>query len=256
MIKLAVNTELKIILNLCKNSAIGCRIESLIRAYGINYGFLLPYILTDNNNPYGVLCSVDNNFLLVSKRKLTDGEETELTSFIKIVGGKTLLSDEPVKALKNINALKGTIILNENLKHKITKENSEAEINFDTPFKKVYSILTSRKELTLPEFNSWYVDISHQVRHETMLVSTVLFNKIPAAAAVASAITDKAVFLSGVTSLPQFSGRGLGMLAVKSLLSNEKIKNKKVFAFRRAETEKFYSKLKFNKTGEFYQYRF
>jgi predicted GNAT family acetyltransferase len=81
--------------------------------------------------------------------------------------------------------------------------------------KKIFSIIKTTYEGNM-EFGPWYVDISHRKRHDCARVYLIndLLDSKPASACLISAESDCAGLISGVSTLPQYRGRGYATTGV------------------------------------------
>lgn len=71
----------------------------------------------------------------------------------------------------------------------------------------------------LPPFDSWYVDVSHRVRHGCCHMGVVMRDAVPVSAAITVAETDTAAVIGPVVTDPAFRRRGLASACLKTLLA-------------------------------------
>lgn len=101
----------------------------------------------------------------------------------------------------------------------------------------------------VPEFEPFYLDTSHRLRHGTAKAVVLHKNGQPAACALALAVTQNAALLTAVAVLPDFRRKGLGKQAVEALC--RKLPGRRVFLFRsETENKEFYEPLGFSLWGE------
>lgn len=100
----------------------------------------------------------------------------------------------------------------------------------------------------VPEFEPFYLDLSHRTRHGVALSYGVSAGKILAACAVCSAVTAEAAVVSAVACAPGFRRRGYGGASVAALA--RRLNGRKIFVFRaEGENQEFYRSLGFRRCG-------
>ena len=115
----------------------------------------------------------------------------------------------------------------------------------------LYEILSAceGEGFPVPEFEPFYLDTSHRLRHGTAKAVVLCENGQPAACALALAVTQNAALLTAVAVRPAFRRKGLGQQAVESLC--RKLPGRRVFLFRsNTENKEFYESLGFSPWGE------
>ena len=120
--------------------------------------------------------------------------------------------------------------------------------------REVYELLTacSSEAFRPPAFESFYLDLSHRLRHGAAVLSSLYQEEKLAAVAIAPAVTEEAALIAGVAVRPGFRRRGLGAQAVERLL--QKLPHRSAWVFRaEGENEEFYTSLGFREEETFFQ---
>lgn len=215
------------------------RIVSAAEAYGLSTAFL------DVWQGNGCLFSrMDGVFTIAGKPEPNEIEETAL--FAASCGaGQIFCAPDTAQALGFPVAETGAVLY----RHQPERE---APVWEEPPSPRVlYEVLAAceGEGFPVPEFEPFYLDTSHRLRHGTAKAIVLGENGHPAACALALAVTESAALLTAVAVLPAFRRKGLGRQAVESLC--RKLPGRRVFLFRsQTENKEFYESLGFSPWGE------
>lgn len=214
------------------------RIVSAAEAYGLSTSFL------DVWQGNGCLFSrMDGVLTIAGKPDPNEIEETAL--FAASCGaGQIFCAPNTARALGFPLTETGPILYRDQPK-------KEAPPWEEPPSPRVlYEILSAceGEGFPVPEFEPFYLDTSHRLRHGTAKAVILSENGQPAACALALAVTENAALLTAVSVLPAFRRKGLGQKAVESLC--QKLPGRRVFLFRsERENKEFYESLGFSSWG-------
>lgn len=183
---------------------------------------------------------------------LTDNADLkEIAEFVRLIGYKEISFESRFKLFNNNKS--GTIMkLSE---PKIFLKPDEFEVK-ENELKQAYTVLKqcSSKSFNVPDFESFYLDMSHKIRHGGGY-SVTLFNNEGVAAATASAVfkCDYGAVIGAVAVLPQYRRNGLGSCSVSLLVKHLIEENiKKIYLQCTDDNNiKFYEKLGFSVTEGF-----
>lgn len=215
------------------------RIVSAAESYGLSTAFL------DVWQGNGCLFSrMDGVLTIAGKPDSNEIEETAL--FAASCGaGQIFCAPDTARALGFSVTETGPVLYRDQPK-------GEAPSWEEMPSPRVlYEILSAceGEGFPVPEFEPFYLDTSHRLRHGTAQAVVLRRNDQPAACVLALAVTQNAALLTAVAVLPAFRRKGLGRQAVESLC--RKLPGRRVFLFRsKTENKEFYESLGFSLWGE------
>lgn len=86
------------------------------------------------------------------------------------------------------------------------------------PLREVY-LLLSNTFTNVPPFDSWYVDVSHRVRHGCCHIVGKYSKNELASVAMTVAETEDIALIGGVATLPSYRGKGLASSCITDLIS-------------------------------------
>lgn len=213
-----------------------CRILSQLLAYGTGERFLEHWLQLESDNPRAVISRMDGNMTI-----FCDKANEELTEFIQAVGYSTILADKQIFP----QYWSGEVVLQLVRKPEM-KFCDDIEIDFNPTIREIYSILMECRGLgfEVPDFDSFYPDMSHRVRHNLLRIIAVRVDGKAVACCMTSAETDRCAIISGVACLPKYRGRGYaGRLIAKMI---ESLCNRDISVFCRKELVGFYERLGFD----------
>lgn len=102
-------------------------------------------------------------------------------------------------------------------------------------------------------FEAWYVDINHRIRHNTAKAVTLNVNDEIISSAIFSSIYENNAVLTGVQTKPEFRKMGYGSALVSSMCCDF---GGTVYLMREnGRNESFYKKLGFENIGKWRMYK-
>lgn len=229
------------IFDFCADDLYSVRIKSLLLAYGTKYDFASFYCQYINNELTAVISKLDGDFT-ISANEYADVNEIE--EFLTIIGFSTILCDGSLSF--NLKFSEG-IVMRCDKKPEIF--NRYAVINEYPRLMDLFNFADYDKA----DFESWYVDISHRIRHNCAKAYTLCINDEIISSAVYSAIYNNDAVLSAVKTEPEFRRMGYASTLVSHMLCDIK---GTVFLMRdKDRNEEFYNKLGFENTGKWRLYK-
>lgn len=224
MIKRIFDTDIKL-----SESYYGCKIRSLLNAYGTDYDFCKLY-----TNVEGGTILTYNSTLIV------DGffDESELDGFIEMLCPVTVevpahihlaLNDEYVRTERSLfKAPKGLSC------------DEEIDVKYNDFIADCFPIISEAFGIT--GFDEWYVDISHKIRHgvsDIFLYKTTTITK--------AFDINGSVFLSHIATASADRGQGNAARLIKWLCEKYEKERKEVYLYSKEERYTFYQSLEFEK---------
>ena len=232
MIRLAESLET--LYPLCKDSPFGCQIISAAEGYGTQRDFARFW--ADEAAAYSLMDGV-----MRIAGEITNPEETR--AFLGAVGTQRVVCSEENAAKLSLPVEEKGVILDKDLPE-AAGETSAADDSLSV--RTVYTVLHACQ--MVGEFEPFYLDLSHRVRHGTACICGVTPRGEEHAAAVSVAVLGRdAALLSAVGVLPEYRRKGLGTQAVKEM---EARLSGRVFLLREADkNERFYAALGYRPRG-------
>lgn len=211
------------------------KIRALYRAYGDQYDFCRFYLA---QNSAGIPCAVfsvlDGAVSGYGWRPDADEEWAEFLKMLPGFAGASVCSDTLPGFLKDYPQRTGTVL--------VKKLSGRGETFSESPdYRQAYRILGEAFPGSfLPgDFDSWYCDICHRVRHET----DVLFSWEQAAGLITACPGEYGVIrLAAVAPFAQGKGIGSRLLAAMEATAVEKGCNMAAVFSKDYKTDLFYQK--------------
>lgn len=223
-------------------SVFGSRILATAESYGLTEPFA--QFWTQGND--AAVCKLDDAAIL-DAGKSADLEE--LVHFIRMAGASRLLcSGETAGQIGLPVARRGEIMTLSNIKKYMLPGGAQR----NPGVREIYSLLCrcETPSFHVPEFEPFYLDLSHRIRHGTALAEGLRSGEALAACAVCTAQTETQAVISAVAVAPEHRRKGMGRAVVEALLSQ--LPQKRVSVFRaEGENEAFYRSLGFLPAGTF-----
>lgn len=218
------------------------RIMSLIKAYGCGYDFVTFYRQLDENKRItAILSKLDHDVTLCID---DDADTEEMCSFLKAIGYSTVLADSSFEFGGNFS--QGVVMLSDK---KLEIPCPYADVD---RFPKLMELFNFVDYDTL-DFESWYVDISHRIRHGCARAYTLNINSEIVSSGIFSSIYHDNAVLSAVRTSPAFRGMGYGSALVSEMVSDTK---GTVYLMREENlNEHFYKGLGFKNIGKWRMYK-
>ncbi len=214
----------------------GRKICSLIKAYGVNY-------------PFCRLYKTDGGYLLIYNSSMiidVIGENTdEVSEFIKLIKPVSVESENSI----GLNIKDGYIKTNRTLFQGIPNNNNVniEKVKINTDLNRVYSLLC--EGFGLKDYESWYADISHRIRHGVTRV--FLYNSTTV---TEQFDIDGFVFLSHIATGKSGRGKGSARSLLYYLSREYSINGKTMYLFSLDERESFYREIGFIPVNSGYLY--
>ncbi len=208
------------------------RIMSCLTAYGLTYSFARFYLQYIDKKATALISVIDDNATVVTS---TDADIDEISAFLPAVGVKSVLSDKFLKLACPVR-LKSF--------YKDFTETKRCDLGFD--YKKAYKMLLC----LYPDmdFDSWYVDLSHRVRHGCAVAAGT-----DSGCMCAAKHLDETL-ITGIAVLPECRMRGEGKALVGAAASMSGAK--RVWALcDDKQAQRFYLKCGFSENDPVYSYK-
>lgn len=223
-----------------EDTPFGCRVRAAEEAYGLSE----PFAQFWEQEGGSVLGKLDDALVFEDVRP----DYSEWKEFIRILGAKTLLcSEETAEKLGLSPSSRGEILFRESRE----AEAPPPEAVLNPGVREIYALLSAcrTESFVPPEFEPFYMDLSHRIRHGAGLSAGVKGSDgALAACAVCAAKTDCSAVVSAVAVAPGERHRGLGRTVVDALASQ--LPQRRIYIFRRdGENEEFYRALGFEPCG-------
>lgn len=241
--------------SLCKGSPYGARIFSYYTAYyGKKYDFLDFWVQKDiNGRGICALCRYYSTLIICGKTE----NIKEIIDFIKMLQPAEILCDEsfnlfPFKLCSQGETMK---FFNNAVQYfdcfDIVKISSDMK-----KLREIYSLLNAdcNSKNALPDFESYFLDISHRIRHGVSDLYAVLNDcgQIVATAAIV-AKTDDCAVIGCVATHPEYRRKGIAANIVGKITDNMLKNGKAVFLHREREI-KLYEILGYKTIGKWRVY--
>lgn len=228
--------------NFIKEDIYYVRIMSLIKAYGCNYDFTRFYRqLDESKNITAILSGLDNDWTLCFDNK---ADCDELEEFFSIIGYSTILADS---SFKFTDSFEEGIVMSSSRKMEFPSQYTEID-----RFPKLMELFNF-VDYGTADFETWYVDISHRIRHGCASAYTLNVNDEIISSGIFSSIYNDNAVLTAVQTSPEFRHMGYGSSLVSEMLGDIK---GTVYLMRELNlNEQFYIKLGFNNTGKWRMYK-
>ena len=218
------------------------RIFSLLGAYGCKYPFARFYRQIDDNENITAIISVLDKDITVSYDEAADLDE--LAKFALAIGYETVLCSElPIISGKFES---GAIMVSNKT---VEILNNFGEINEFPNLFELYNFI----EYDSGNFEAWYVDINHRIRHGYAKAFTLEIKGVITSSAVLSSIHNKNAILTAVRTSPESRRLGYASALISSICSDF---GGTVYLMREnGKNETFYNKLGFINAGTWRIYK-
>ena len=228
-----------------------CRIISLCNSYKPDLVFVDYWIVQDDNgNNTGAIARNGSNFILL----LTDGSDIEeISSFLRVAGASAVICDGKYE----LDFTGGKTIVGKVLVRDSAFDNLEPLSIIEPDIKAAYELIqkSADENFIPPNFEDFYVDVNHKLRHNTSRLLGIEENGAPAAVAMTVAESENAAVLGAVSCDPDYRRRGFGSSLIKYITNILVDENKAVY-LHRAENDnvEFYKNLGFTEYGSWREY--
>ena len=237
MIRFLGKEQIPQLCRVCSGDPFGCRIASLALAYGADSGFAEFWLQTTESGQACGAVSRLNGAVTVQISSAADQEELE--EFLSHIGYGTALWESSLRESA------GEVMewAGKGVAARIAGEFFFSEA---PALSQVYDLLKQCEDesFRVPEFDAFYVDTSHRLRHQTARLAALEHKGRLLACGFSLWETPDSAVLGAIAVTPQSRGRGLGSAVVLHLL--EQLEGKRVYLFRsNGKNEKFYQRLGF-----------
>ncbi len=217
------------------NPFIYTKISASLKAYGDNFPFLTFWVQSSNKSPTALICKQDDTVFVTAT---LEADFEELLEFLSVIGYSSLQTERDTASRLGLKGEVYALLEFTNPNPCYTPNFKEASV------KKVYEILFSsqNKDITTTEFEGFYADLSHRIRHGTALAE-ITEN---ASAAVASHIYKGSAVISGVATLKEKRGQELARITLTRLIKHLP---QNIYTASK-DAAQFYLKLGFKTIGE------
>ena len=224
-----------------KRDLFSIRILALLKSYGTSYNFATFYRQIIDGKITAVISKLDNDITLA----LNDGfDNAELVRFFCITGHSSILCPNEFQFGAKYD--EGAIM---QTNKKMNLPTVEATVDEYPKLMDLYNFIDYENQ----DFKSWYVDISHRVRHNTAKAYTLNVDGFIVSSGILSSIYDNTAVLSAVRTQEEFRNMGYASFLVSYICNDVK---GSVYLMREANiNESFYSRLGFENTGIWRMYR-
>jgi Acetyltransferases len=219
------------LINICTKSAFGCKIMAIIKAYGFDKSFCCFWVDTDKELAFAKLDSL----MIIAG---TIENSLEVREFLKAVGVEEIMCAVRNSELLGINISEHGEICKKKSSADMVEIVSDREINI----RRIYELL-KKVDMRAEEFESFYLDLSHRLRHGTAQVLTDFSEDGSLSALlIISAILDDSAIISAIAVDKNYRRMGKGrslMLQAERVLSD-----KTIYIFKEEKkNNEFYSSL-------------
>lgn len=255
MIVTAKEDFINLITSISIDDPFACRIISQYNSYDSSLAFVDYWTVIDDTtgNITGAISRCGTNFILFIT---TDTDINEVSSFMRIAGASSVICNGDYELdLFGSKCVKGVI-----LKKSTTFEMLDNTIYVYTPdIESAYDLIVkcADKNFVPPEFDDFYVDVNHKLRHNTMRMCGISADNKLAAVAMTVAESANDAVLGAVACHPDYRKQGYGSSVVKYITNLLILENKTVYLHRaKNANQSFYNNLGFEESGMWKEYYF
>lgn len=229
-----------------------CRIISLFNSYKPGLVFVDYWLVCgENGECNGAIARNGSNFILFLS---AESDLDEVSSFMRVAGASAVICDGKYELdLTGYKSLGGVVLV-----RNTEFEDEDSDISFIEPdIKSVYELMVSSADENFvpPDFDDFYVDVNHKLRHNATRILGIEQDGILAASAMTVAESENAAVLGAVSCRPEYRKRGLGSSLIKQITNCLLRENKSVYLHRAQNAnEAFYSNLGFTEYGIWREY--
>lgn len=226
----------------CKKDIFSVKIFALLEAYGTKYPFIRFYAQKNDGIVTAVICMLDNDITLSFIKAASNIDE--LCEFVSLMGFSTLLCDDSFEINGSYDS---GIIMSSDKKIELPCRYTvvdEYPYLFD---------LFNFVDYADVDFKSWYVDISHRIRHGCAKAVTLNSDGQIISSAIFSAVYKNDAVLTAVQTKSEFRKFGYASALVSAMCCDV---TGTVYLMREDDkNESFYKRLFFENTGRWRIYK-
>lgn len=223
----------------------GCRIRSMAEAYGVGEPFSRFWVQDGGS----AVAKLDDAAILEEN----DADPEELREFLGALDVRTLSCSEAAAEKLGLRAAaKGEILLRRGAVPGDTGAGAER----DPSLREIHELLcrAAGDGFTPPEFEPFYLDLSHRIRHGAAAAAGIRRDGALAACALCPAMTERSAVVSAVAVAPEHRREGLGRAVLAALTAA--LGREQVYVFRADGcNEEFYRSLGFQPCGRWAEIR-
>lgn len=183
---------------LCQGSAFGCKLAAIAKAYGFRQSFARFWV-----GDGAAYCLLDGALSVVG----TPGDPDEARKFLEIIGPGAVFSSEDFAQKVALPQAAGGPVLAKRL-----PPGAAVDLPDPPELRAVYELLW--KTGMKVEFEPFYLDLSHRIRHKAAFVLGEYRNGRLIGCGVVSAVSGDAALLSAVAVESKFRRKGIGSALV------------------------------------------
>ena len=233
-----------------------CRIMSVYNAYGANMRFADFWCQYDEKNiAVSAVCRIDNQVTLYTTE---NSDIEEIADFISFLKPFSILCDNKV-ALKSDSYVKQTgMVLKYNSDSVINQSEQSIKVVRTPDIKKIYTLLTSTEfeNFTNVDFESFYLDLSHKIRHSCARAYAVFDGDNIISCAVVPFETRDCAIISAVATDKSYRNKGIASSLLKSVISDLQLESKSIYIYREIDKNiDFYKGLNFSEKSVWSEYK-
>ena len=242
----------------CRYSPYGAAILSYYNSYcGGTYAFLDFWIQRDNGDKaVCAFCRYYSTMIICGENY----EPAETEEFIGIIAPAVIICEDIFKIPNDYKKTLGEIMIckkiapNCRFLHNLDVVKIESNMR---DLRKVYNllVLSSGEKECMPDFESYFLDISQKLRHKNAEVYAVKdsFDNIVSTASLIS-ITSETVLIGDTATSTDYRNNGYASTLVRHITQKQLSLGKSVYLYRDKKTA-FYGKIGFESYGNHSQYR-
>lgn len=215
---------------LCKNSAFGCKLAAIARAYGFGRNFVRFW--TDASAAY---CLLDGQLTVAG----TPEDADEAAEFIATLGPGALLCPETVARSLGFNGTGGPVL------EKLLPDGKAVSLGEPPKLGDISGLLLEAGMLNGPgAAEAFYLDLSHRLRHGVALAAGEYRNERLAGCGIISAMVGDEALLSALAVDERWWRQGIGSRLLHRL--EAAIPGRKLWLLREeGHNQEFYQSLGF-----------
>ncbi len=231
-----------------------CKIVSLFNLYfniEMFSGFWIQY---DENNRVTSIISKFYVTLIICADNNADFEELKI--FMKYIGAEQILCGKNVASYFN-NKFKSHGYIMKYNNSIIESSRLEFEVKSITEIKPIYDFLSSEQDsgFSNVDFESFYVDMSHRIRHNGSRIKGIYVSGKLIACACTMYETSNCAIIGAVLVKSEYRNMGYGSNIIKSFIEILLRENKKIYIFREEnKNEEFYNKIGFKNYDKWFEF--
>lgn len=224
-----------------KKDLFSIRIKALLNAYGTGYDFVSFYKQIDDNGKITALLSrLDGDWTLSED----SSDSREISEFLNACGYSSFLTDGNFSHSGNYDS---GIIMKSNSKREYS--GCDGVIDEYPKLMDLYNFQDYDKS----DFEMWYVDINHRIRHGCSKAYSLNINGIIASSGIFSSVYQNDAVLSSLLTAPEYRKNGYGSALVGYMLGD--IKGDAYLMREVNKNESFYKRLGFENIGYWRMYK-